>query len=254
MQYENGKFYMQGLAWNDPFRIRTYQELINWVNEVCFLPLFSNEVTGFSAEEHVSPNYWWTGDMEQDPWEWREIIARSQKVAYGKFFGNKAGFISKEWVPYFANARRNGYDFDARYAEGLAGHREKVIMDYFIGEDSEGDMVFKEDEILSTDLKKMAGFGKGGLKNYQGIITGLQMQLYLVITDFRRRKNKKGEDYGMSVSVMFPPEKIWDYELVTSAYGEEPVQSWQRIFDRAKKLYPDASDADVESLIGKMPV
>lgn len=254
MQYENGKFYMQGLAWNDPFRIRTYQELINWVNEVCFLPLFSNEVTGFSAEEHVSPNYWWTGDMEQDPWEWREIIARSQKVAYGKFFGNKAGFISKEWVPYFANARRNGYDFDARYAEGLAGHREKVIMDYFIGEDSEGDMVFKEDEILSTDLKKMAGFGKGGLKNYQGIITGLQMQLYLVITDFRRRKNKKGEDYGMSVSVMFPPEKIWGYELVTSAYGEEPVQSWQRIFDRAKKLYPDASDADVESLIGKMPV
>ena len=254
MQYENGEFYMQGLAWNDPFRIRTYQELINWVNEVGFLPLFSNEVTGFSAEEHVSPNYWWTGDIEQDPWEWREIIARSQKVAYGKFFGNKAGFISKEWLPYFANARRNGYDFDARYAEGLAGHREKVIMDYFIGEDSDGEMVFKEDEILSTDLKKMAGFGKGGLKNYQGIITRLQMQLYLVITDFRRRKNKKGEDYGMSVSVMFPPEKIWDYELVTSAYGEEPVQSWQRIFDRVKKLYPDASDADVESLIGKMPV
>lgn len=38
-------------------------------------------------------------------------------------------------------------------------------MDYYIGEDSNGDMVWKQDEILSTELKKMAGFGKGGLKN-----------------------------------------------------------------------------------------
>ena len=29
---------------------------------------------GLSAEEHVSPRFWWTGDPEQDPWEWREII------------------------------------------------------------------------------------------------------------------------------------------------------------------------------------
>ncbi len=52
-------------------------------------------------------------------------------------------------------------------------------MDYYIGQDGDSDMVFKQDAILSTDLKKMAGFGKGGLKNYPGIITRLQMQLYL---------------------------------------------------------------------------
>jgi len=63
----------------------------HWVNEVGFLPLFANEIEGFSAEEHTYPNYWWTGDTEQDPWEWREIIARSKEVAYGKFFGGKGG-------------------------------------------------------------------------------------------------------------------------------------------------------------------
>lgn len=104
-------------------------------NEVGFLPLFANEIEGFSAEEHTSPDYWWTGDTEQDPWEWREIIARSKEVAYGKFFGSKAGFISKEWLPYFANYRRNGYDCDSRYADGLANLREKIIMDFYIGED-----------------------------------------------------------------------------------------------------------------------
>ena len=208
----------------------------------------------FRQKEHVSANYWWTGDKEQDPWKWREIIVASHKVAYGKFFGGKAGFISKTWLPYFANYRRNGYDFDSRYEDGLATYREKVIMDYYIGEDGEGDMLWKQDAILSTELKKMAGFGKGGLKNYPGIITGLQMQLYLVITDFQRRKNKKGAEYGMSVSVMFPPEMIWGYDLVTSAYSEEPVESWQRIVDHVKKLYPDSTESALNGLIGKKPI
>jgi hypothetical protein len=115
-------------------------------------------------------------------------------------------------------------------------------------------MVYKHDEILSTEMKKMAGFGKGGLKNYPGIITGLQMQLYLVITDFQRRKNKKGAEYGMSVSVMFPPETIWGYDLVTSAYSEEPAESWQRIVDHVKKLYPDSTESALNGLIGKKPI
>ena len=57
--------------------------------------------------------------------------ARSGKVAYGKFFNKKAGFISLEWFPWFANFRRDGYDFDARWEDGLAGYRNKKIMDIF---------------------------------------------------------------------------------------------------------------------------
>lgn len=254
MANENGTWIMRGLPWDDPYRICAWQELVNWVNEIGFLPLFANDITGFSAEEHVSPDYWWTGDKEQDLWEWREIIAASHKVAYSKFFGSKAGFISTAWLPYFANYRRNGYDFDSRYEDGLATYREKVIMDYYIGEDGEGDMLWKHDEILSTELKKMAGFGRSGLKNYPGIITGLQIQLYLVNTDFQRCKNKKGAEYGMSVSVMFPPETIWGYDLVTSAYSEEPVGSWQRIVDHVKKLYPDRTENALNGVIGKKPI
>lgn len=53
------------MAWDDPYRIRTWQELVNWVKEVGFLPLFANGVRGFSAEEHVSPDYWWTGIRQE---------------------------------------------------------------------------------------------------------------------------------------------------------------------------------------------
>ena len=62
--------------------------------------------------------------------------------------------IHRQWLPYFANYRRSGYDFDSRYEDGLATYREKVIMDYYIGEDGEGDMLWKQDAILSTELKR----------------------------------------------------------------------------------------------------
>ena len=114
MAKEGGEWIMRGLDWDDPLRIRSWRELIGWINEVGFLPLFQNEVDGFSAEEHVSNQFWWTGDPEQDPWIWREIICPQRgRVAYGKFFGGKTGFISRQWFPVFANYRRDGYDFDA---------------------------------------------------------------------------------------------------------------------------------------------
>ncbi len=253
MSIENGVWIMRGLSWNDPYRIRTRQELVNWINEIGFLPLFGNEVEGFSAEEHTSPDYWWSGNRQEDPWEWRELIAAETQVAYGKFFGNKAGFISLEWLPYFVNARRSGYDFDARYQDGLANRREKKIMDFFITEDKDGDIFFKDERILSTDLKKKAGFGKGGEKNYPGIITGLQMQTYLVIVDFQRRKNKRGDEYGMAVSIMLPPESIWGYEKVTAAYTEQPIESWRKILEHEKMMYPRADETDIIRLIGKAP-
>ena len=232
MSIENGEWIMRGMAWDDPYRIRTWQELINWINEIGFLPLFGNGVTGFST---------------------REIIAASRQVAYGRFFGGKAGFISLEWLPCFANFRRQGYDFDARWEDGLANRREKMIMDFMMEIDEDGDVTYKNDRILSTDLKKMAGFGKGKEKNYPGITTGLQMQTYLVITDFRRRKNKRGEEYGMSVSVLQPPEAVWGRGAVTKAYGESPAQSWDRIFEHVRSAYPASPDKEIIKLIGKRP-
>ena len=244
---------MNGLEWDDPLRIRTWQELVSWVNEVGFLPLFANGVPGFSAEEHVHTWSWWTGDPAVDPWEWREIIARSHQLAYGKFFDRKAGFISLEWLPYFVNARRDGYDFDARWEDGLAGRREKSIMDLVTGRDDDGDVTFPDIRILSTDLKKQAGFGREGAKNYPGIVTGLQMQTYLVITDFVRRRNKKGAEYGMAVSVLQPPETVWGYRKVTEAYDEKPAVSWERIAGRVRALYPAADEREIVKLIGKKP-
>ena len=71
MGNENGTWIMYGVDWNDPECLHTVRDAINYINETGFLPLFKNDIPGFSLEERTVPDYWWCGDPEVDPWEWR---------------------------------------------------------------------------------------------------------------------------------------------------------------------------------------
>ena len=231
MAVENGEWIMRGLSWDDPLCIRSWEALIDWIDEVGFLPLFKNEAAGFSVEEHTADCAWWTGDAERDPWEWRQAIARSGRVAYGKFFAKKAGFISKAWFPQFANWRRDGYDFDSLWDDERATMRQKRIMDQFAG----------RPELFSYEIKSLAGFGKGGEKNFEGTVTDLQMRGYLVIRDFRRRINKRGEVYGWPIAVYTMPETLWGYDHIAAAYALEPAASKARIYEQVRRCFPAAA-------------
>ena len=240
MGNESGTWIMYGVDENDPYCIHTVEQLIEYIDEIGFLPLFKNEIPGFSVEERTVSEYWWSENPERDPWMWREIIARSGKVAYGKFFNKKAGFISKEWLPHFVNHRRDGYDFDARWEDELASMRQKKIMDLFENEEA----------LFSFDTKKKAGFGKGGEKNFDGVVTELQMQMYLCLKDFRKKKNKAGLEYGWPIAVYTTPENIFGYEYVRSAYKEDPVKSAEKILSYMKERYPVANEKQMRKVLG----
>lgn len=113
METIDGNWIMCGVSQEDPNCLHTVEEAVKYIEEVGFLPLFQNAIPGFSLEERTISENWWCGDEKKDPWIWRELIARDGKIAYGKFFDKKAGFISRKWLPIFANVRRDGYDFDA---------------------------------------------------------------------------------------------------------------------------------------------
>ena len=99
MGNELGEWIMHGMKWDNPECIHSVDEAIKYINELGFLPLFKNDIDGFSLEERTVPEYWWSDDPEIDPWMWRAIIARWHDIVYGKFFDKKAGFISKKWLP-----------------------------------------------------------------------------------------------------------------------------------------------------------
>ena len=232
---------MKGCDPDSPDCLHSPEELAAYLDRVGFLPLFSNSAGGFSVEEHTTADAWWTGDPRTDPWEWRQLLSRNERLAYGKFFDRKAGFITKEWFPIFANYRRNGYDFDALCDDGLVPHRNRKLMDAFLLDEEMTGLRW-----LSAALKEQAGFGKGGEKNFEGVLTELQMQSYLIVGDFRQKRNRRGEGYGWYLAELETPETKWGYDHVTSGYGERPEDSWMRLAAQAAAQFPEADPASLE--------
>lgn len=238
MENINGEFIMKGCVSEDPGALHSPSDAVSLIHRIGFLPLFSNSIPGFSIEEHVPAEHWWTGDPEIDPWEWRQILAGEESIAYGKFFNKTAGFISKDFFPTFANYRRNGYDFDALFEDELASYRTRNIMDVFECDD-EG--VGKA--LLSSEIWELAGKDEVAL-------TELQMQTYLIISSFRQKKNKKGQYYGWHLAVFETPETKWGRSFVAGSYSENPDESWKKIALRMKENLPEADEKEIRKILG----
>ena len=218
--------------------LRCADDIVRIVQEVGFLPFFANDIKGFSIEE-CCPSELWFADDTDGPWEWKGPAARSGKCVYGKFFGGKAGFVSLEWFPDFANYRRDGYDFDARFDDELASYKDKGVFDAIAANGS----------ILSKKLKELCNYRKGGNKGFDTVITRLQMQTYVNIADFVYMQDKYGNAYGWGVAKYSTPEEMFGYDVVTSAYKREPLESKQRLIGHLSAILPDAEEKQILKLI-----
>ena len=107
------------------------------------------------------------------------------------------------------------------------------------------DLFDDEKELYSFEIKKNAGFAKGGEKNFDGVMTELMMQTYLVMRDFRQKRNKAGGLYGWPVAVYSMPEQLWGYDYVASAYKEDPDVSKERIYKRLCEMCPEATEKQI---------
>lgn len=234
----NGKWIMEGLDRKDPGCIITVKELTGYINEIGFLPLMKNSVKGFSVEEVTASDAWWTGN-DCDPWSWREIISTDGKTAYGKFFHNKVGFVSRECFPYLAAFRRDGYDFDSRYEDGAASRRAKSIMD----------ILLQGGAYPSNELKSAAGFGKGGEKGFEGTLSQLQMQTYITTSGFHKRKNKRNEEYGWSIASYTLSERLFGEDHVRSQYQLGAARAKEWICAKIKSCFQEATNEELEKII-----
>ncbi len=230
---------MKGCRRDDPARFKSPDEVNDFVREVGFLPLFSVGIPGFSLEEHVPAYDWWTDDPKKDPWIWRMLIAGNENIAYGKFFDRKAGFISKEWFPAFANYRRDGYDYEGLYEDGkMKGRARQILNALRLDEEAVGL------EMMSGQLRKTAGVEKG----FDGILIDLQMQSFLLISGFQQKRNKRGEEYGWHLPLFMTPETKWGYVFVNSV-NEKPEESREKIMEQLRKHYPAADGKIIRKLI-----
>ena len=217
------------------FQIHSPDDLAALVDRFGFLPFFPNEIPGFSVAEHTPKDLWFSKEID-GPWEWKGPAIRQCGGAYGKFFCSKAGFVSRVWFQDFANYRRDGYDFEGRFEDGFASYKDKVIFD----------VLEQHGEMLSKSLKIEAGRPKG----FTGSLTRLQMQTYIITTDFVYQQDLYGRSYGWGIANYATPEAYFGRDFMDTAYERSPGESHQRIMEHLAALFPTASEAAIQKLIG----
>ena len=111
------------------FWIQSCQDLINAVQEYGIVPYFSNSIPGFSLEEHCNASVLFSETGEEDTWAWKGPVIQSTGCAYAKLFEKKSTYVRSDLFCDLANYRRDGYDFDARYDDGLAKYQDKQLFD-----------------------------------------------------------------------------------------------------------------------------
>lgn len=214
-------------------QVRNADELEALIHEIGFLPLCANDVQGFSVNECTPPSMWFVRDVI-GPWEWRETLADSGRVAYGKFFQGKAGFISPAWLPDFCNWRREGLSFQERYEEGRIPRAQKLLMDTL---NAHGPM-------LTRDLKSILG-----KKGFDRTAQLLQMRTDIVIQRFEYRRDAQGQAHGMGTGRLATPETIFGDMLIRARFDDPPEDSFARLVSHVQQQFSDAKQASIERLL-----
>ena len=231
---------MAGRTFSDNFTIGSAEELIQAVKDFGFVPFFENDIPGFSLEEHIAPGCWFDDAEVWSAWEWKGPVIRKMKCAYGKFLCNKAVYISPKCFPDFANYRRDGYDFDARYDDGLASRDDRDLYGLIEG----------NSPILSKSLKALGNYRKGGRKGFDGSITRLLKECYVIISDFKYATDKAGNEYGWGIAEYTTPEQFLGKKFSEEAYKRTPEESYDRLLRHFKKILPDADEAKIRKMLG----
>ena len=227
------------------FRVRTKQDLIDAVREYGIVPYFSTSVPGFSLEEHCSPSVLFS-DSGDDTWAWKGPVIQATGCAYGKFFEKKAAYVSREIFLDLANYRRDGYDFDSRYDDGLARFRDKQLYD----------LIDASAPVLSKVLRETGGYAYSGRwqktegkKGFDTSVTRLQEQCYVIISDFVYTLDKNGNRRGWGVAEYSTPEKTMGEFFTDNVYRRTPEESYERLMEHLKKLFPRAQEKELKKFL-----
>lgn len=165
-------------------------------------------------------------------WEWKGAILQESGCAYGKFFKDKAAFISREWWPDFCNYRRSLFPYPE------AGSIEETILDVLRCEGS----------LITRELRAACGFtGPKMRSRFDAYLTRLEMGGYIVTEDFIYPLDRHGREYGWGWSLLTTPERLFGREACHP--DRSPQESHERMLTQFRKILPHESEKTYAALL-----
>ncbi len=154
--------------------IDSFEDFYNEIHKVGFSVGGENSEGIFTiADYYTNRMVSHSGDSETDPWEWRiRGLTQANKIAYGKVFFKKSGWINQEWYPYFLAIRRGSKTLEDMYEDGMISSLSNDV--YKLIEDCPG--------IALHELKLELGISKNNKSEFDRAITDLQMKLFITIS------------------------------------------------------------------------
>ncbi|MBR4380341.1 MAG: hypothetical protein IKP48_03705 [Bacteroidaceae bacterium] len=217
-------------------RIGSCSELMEFIQQVGFLPLLDSGIWGYSAEAVVDDDCRYVmlpdGGWDWPLWKWKGPIVTDGNCVYGKFFAGKAGFISMEWWPDFCNYRRSVHP-----APQEGSIEEAILL-----------TLHEEGSMITRELRAACGFTGPNMRGkFDGYVTRLQMACRIVTEDFVYPTDKHGHEYGWGWSLLTTPEQLLGREACRCP--RTPQESFDRLFHHFKSLLPQANNKQIMRLI-----
>lgn len=216
--------------------IHSCPELMDYIKSVGFLPLLNLGVYGWSADDAVDEDCGYQtfpdGGYEWPLWDWKGEIIQEMGCAYGKFFNRKAAFISREWWPDFCNYRRS-----------LQPYPVENSIEYDILE-----TLREGGSMISRDLRKACGMTGPKMRGrFDSFVARLQMEGYIVTSDFVYPQDSHGHQYGWGWSLLTTPEAMFGRELCHP--GRSAKESYDRIMGKLKSILPNVGESTLKRLL-----
>ncbi len=216
--------------------IHSCPELMDYIKTVGFLPLLNLGVYGWSADDAVDEDCGYQtfpdGGYEWPLWDWKGEIIQEMGCAYGKFFNRKAAFISREWWPDFCNYRRSLQPYPAENS-----------IEYDILE-----TLREGGSMISRDLRKACGMTGPKMRGrFDSFVARLQMEGYIVTSDFVYPQDSHGHQYGWGWSLLTTPEAMLGKELCHP--DRSTKESYDRIIGKLKSILPNVGESTLKRLL-----
>ena len=151
---------------------------------------------------------------------------------YGKFFANKAGFISREWWPDFCNYRRS-----RRPAPEEGSVEEAILL-----------TLQEHGSLITRELRAACGLtGPKMRSRFDSYVTRLQMSCRIVTEDFVYPRDKHGHEYGWGWSLLTTPERLYGKDIFRCP--RTPEESLGRMLTHFRNFLPEASEKEILKLL-----